>query len=735
MRKFKDLSTYSKLTYLSKFPVQVIIKKLLNHLRNKIKLSRYKKLVYSNDLRRQLSNKSINPVLPIIDTKPFDSNLITSFLKKEFNILGSGPVSVGYTHTKPKVSDTHYFDSAGLWLNQFILPQHLDFSLKIWEKILELNELYTPIDWQKDHKSSYHWSSKKWFKEQSVANSNSQGVDIKVPWELSRLQHLPVLALAANQEKNVLFANETICQILDFIMANPIAMGVNFNCPMDIGIRNANILLAINWLKNGHFNTLFTNEIEEIVANYIEQSTQHILIDIEYREGLTSNHYLGNVLGVLYAGAYLKDSTYSEKWLAFGIQELERSMERQFFKDGTNFEGSTSYHRLSAEMMAWGAILVLALPKERISNLNKIDSSDWPHHAPLILSKIKLAAKNKYVLSDAFWKKLIKAAMFSKRISKSNGEIPQFGDNDSGRFVRITTFGKWKSSNDAVSFYKNLANNTILKDTNYLYYDESHLNHGAFISSIHGLLNNQLPISKVHFARFEYDLFNQVSSQVEGLQSYLSQLYENLESSCLLVNSNPKIDLEFKSSKTFDFSNKDLDLNKDMEIQYYPDFQLALFQNKNLHLAIAGISNPNFHHSLGHTHNDKLSVELTINGKNILFNPGTYVYSANPEMRYAFRSVCAHNTISVNNQEQNRPLGGSFGLFNLRAETTFELLHLTNSRFVGKISYRDIVHIREIIIQKKSITINDFCNKEFKNHWNTGEIYSNGYGQLICYEK
>jgi hypothetical protein len=56
----------------------------------------------------------------------------------------------------------------------------------------------------------------------------------------------------------------------------------------------------------------------------------------------------------------------------------------------------------------------------------------------------------------------------------------------------------------------------------------------------------------------------------------------------------------------------------------------------------------------GHCHNDKLSFELCINGEDIIVDPGTYVYTPLPEWRNKFRSTVYHNTVVIDEKEQNR---------------------------------------------------------------------------------
>ncbi len=55
-----------------------------------------------------------------------------------------------------------------------------------------------------------------------------------------------------------------------------------------------------------------------------------------------------------------------------------------------------------------------------------------------------------------------------------------------------------------------------------------------------------------------------------------------------------------------------------------------------------------------HAHCDQLNVEFCWDGKQVLADPGTYLYSGNAGERNAFRSTRAHNTVLVDGEEQNR---------------------------------------------------------------------------------
>ena len=56
----------------------------------------------------------------------------------------------------------------------------------------------------------------------------------------------------------------------------------------------------------------------------------------------------------------------------------------------------------------------------------------------------------------------------------------------------------------------------------------------------------------------------------------------------------------------------------------------------------------------GHKHNSRLSFELFAGDKSFIIDPGSYVYTADMEMRNLFRSTKYHNTVVVDDKEQNR---------------------------------------------------------------------------------
>lgn len=123
---------------------------------------------------------------------------------------------------------------------------------------------YIPIDWRLDFKSGYYWDSQLHYSK--VSYGKHIGVDVKVPWELSRMQHLVQYVwayLLAKQgkkgfEEPEIYVKEFQDEVLDFISMNPPKFGVNWVCTMDVAIRAANWLLVydlfrvhgVSFLKN-----------------------------------------------------------------------------------------------------------------------------------------------------------------------------------------------------------------------------------------------------------------------------------------------------------------------------------------------------------------------------------------------------------------------------------------------------------------------------------------------------
>jgi len=103
----------------------------------------------------------------------------------------------------------------------------------------------------------------------------------------------------------------------------------------------------------------------------------------------------------------------------------------------------------------------------------------------------------------------------------------------------------------------------------------------------------------------------------------------------------------------------------------------------------------------GHSHNDKLALELRVGGELVIADPGTFCYTGDPVQRNLFRSTRAHATVTVDGQEQSPFLPGRlFALPDAAAATALVQASSANgAQFVGQhrgYERLGVLHRREV---------------------------------------
>ncbi|GAG92557.1 unnamed protein product, partial [marine sediment metagenome] len=212
---------------------------------------------------------------------------------------------------------------------------------------------YEPIDWHIDFKSGYRWDKKTWYKR--IKYGHTLGVDIKVPWELSRFQYLIALGQAYVITRDEKYSLEYIYQITDWIENNPPWFGVNWVCTMDVAIRAANLVLSLSFFKNSK---LITDKLLFYFTKNIYIHGKHIINNLEYGP-ITSNHYLSDISGLLFISELFSEFDMGRKWKKFAIKELKKEMAKQVYDDGVDFEASTCYHRLVLELFFYCTLFAI----------------------------------------------------------------------------------------------------------------------------------------------------------------------------------------------------------------------------------------------------------------------------------------------------------------------------------------------------------------------------------------
>lgn len=666
---------------------------------------------YLSDLETPDNLNSYLPnLLPFPKSYPFDALrlVMAKVLDHRFTHLGSGEMQVrhgmickGFGGFRYQMGGAIKADQKGAWLEGRINVANLNSAKRIWELV---NKEYQPIDWYIDFRSGYRWQENQWYEDVPFAYSGQKnGVDIKVPWELARFQHLPLLGVAyqaacqgvAGFQKPSVYLAEFKNEVIDFIATNPPQFGVNWSCPMEVAIRITNILVAFDLFQSG--GGTFESEFLQELMRSVSQHGSHIFQNLEWVEEFRSNHYLANIVGLLFVASYLPRGSDVDAWLAFSVQEFIKEVKLQFLDDGANFEASTSYHRLSAEMVTYGAALILGLQDEKRRALSSYDSSlreklPYLHPAPLSMYQVAGPTTEMEPLPSWLFEQIEKMAEFTMHLTHPQGDIAQFGDNDNGRFL------KFQIDLDPIRLSE--PEETLT---------EKILNHQHLVATVNGLFNR----SDFHeFAgqnRLEPYVIRMMS-QRKSVRSFHNNT-KRVGAETVRIHQLEPLDLR----KGLNLEKNDSETKPHVQLWGYPNYGGFAFRSDRIFLAIrCGSVGQNLNG--GHAHNDGLSFELSMDGCKCLVDPGTYVYTPLPEQRNLFRSTGVHNTVSFGCHDQHYFSNDRDGLFQLLPQSQFEHLQFSEEGFCGKLTHPQFVHRRYLAISELGIEGYDVCVSNEQKH-------------------
>ena len=579
-----------------------------------------------------------------------------------------------------------------------------------------IDKNYEIIDWQYDTVSGYRWNENIWYL--NIPIGHLPKVDIKVPWELSRMQHLILFSRTYGNSGNGKYITEFRNEVLDFIAHNPPRYGVNWRCTMDVGIRVSNWLLAYDLFKS--YGAIFDADFERIFSSSIYDHAHHIIHNLEYGDRFRSNHYLSDIAGLAMASLHLPGNKETNAWLAFCLQELICEMKHEFHEDGSNFEASTYYHRLSTEIIVYVSLFMLCLPSKRKDDIKRGNIKKLYTYPKLkSIQKQEYNLESDMIFPGWYWQRIEKALKFSIRLLKPDGTVPQFGDNDSGRFFKVDPIYTKMTVEEAKAKYLNLKN--YKSDRFTIYYDENVLNQEHLKHVYEGLFNEEVLEENFETKLIRNFPFDKIFlNHIRVLNGKDDCRNKEIHTVIPSISNLERVSYVFSSR---------CDLLEDIRTYSYPGMGVYIFKSKYLYMAVrCGEIGQNGNG--GHAHNDQLTVELTIDGKNIICDPGTYVYTPSPSCRNEFRSTSSHFTIqTIDNKEQNLWEDGINGLFSMRTNrTASKVLWLEKDKMImSHQGFGDMVY-RFIYINRNSVKIEDYGNNIKK--WSSKKIISNGYGKV-----
>jgi heparinase II/III-like protein len=555
--------------------------------------------------------------------------------RHRFNLLGSGWVEVRYGTACEGFAGRAFpprpavvADRDGAWLAQQVNASNLAAAQALWRRIDD--PAYQPIDWQLDFRSGYRWRADAHFSELAIPVDT--GADIKVPWELGRLQHLPQLALcamlagsgAAGFAPAAEYVRELRCQLLDFLALNPPRFGVNWMCPMDVGIRVANILLAMNFLIGAGLDSeqnLIDQDLMDIVLRCVRDHADHIADHLEWSERGRSNHYLANLVGLLWAASHLAPDRRTDAMFAFAAAELLLEGDRQFGADGGNYEGSTNYHRLSSELVLFGTALLSGLSEDDLARLDNARADALQLRAPwraAPLPRYPLPQGNMTVVPPVLREKLFRAGELARAATRPDGRVIQVGDTDSGRLFKLAPVG-WSEETAAGPAFE--------EDT------LDHRTMVAGIGALFGIADDAETIDSV------------VVRRLAGLRTFPLPAVREIEDHGDLdavIESIKALPADCRHRRHIEFAERvRLDAWRRTA---FPDFGLYTLAADRAFIAFRCAPPPPPEAPLGHTHDDNLAIEYVL-GDERRIDPGTLCYTPSRAWRNRYRSAEAHDVV------------------------------------------------------------------------------------------
>jgi hypothetical protein len=558
------------------------------------------------------------------------------FASHRFDLLGSGWVRVGHG-MRCRGFEGIAFDPARIDTTQLDLrinARNRDLARAVRT---QLPASYSPIDWHLDFKSGYRWSERTGYRD--IRYGHIAGVDVKVPWELSRMQHLPELAAAFTTSQDGALPAEFECQVRDWIAQNPPRFGVNWACTMDVGIRIANWLIAFDLFRAG--GAQFDASFERLFARSVAEHAAHIAGNLEWSETRRANHYLGNIAGLLFAAMYLTPGARSDTWLLFAALELDVEAARQFLDDGGHFEASTSYHRLCAEMLAVCAVFLSRVPEQRIAGaFSAVHAGGIPSGPGFSVAAVRDVRsryeRNGALLGPHFHERLARAAEMTRNLTRRDGSVPQIGDDDSGRFLRLSGWVDAGTVAQCRARYRNLEGYTELPD-DAAYPLQSRANHQQWLAWASAALGRDDLLDGNHAEAW---------SAAAALASAVARpvaLKRSLPAPTAQVSNAPEADAVAappqRLSSTLRAEGGDLFANA--RYDSHPQFGIYIVRSDRVHLVIrCGYA---LHDCAGvHAHDDQLAFDLVLDGRPVAVDPGTYIYTPSGEWRNRYRSARAH---------------------------------------------------------------------------------------------
>ena len=242
--------------------------------------------------------------------------------------------------------------------------------------------------------------------------SEEQVGNVKQVWEISRLQHLTLLATAWFLSHDERYARRVADHLRSWWRENPFLSGVHWTSGIELGIR----LISLVWIRRLLDDWPGVADLFERDALALRQIRWHqqYLAAFPSRGSSANNHVIAEAAGQLVASCAFPWFAESERWRRRSARLLERELIRNTFPSGIGRELASDYQCFIAELGFVAAV--------------EAEASGHP-------------------LSPATWERLCAMADSAAALVDERLRPPRQGDSDEGRALLLDapTPNRWPS--------------------------------------------------------------------------------------------------------------------------------------------------------------------------------------------------------------------------------------------------------------------------------------------------
>ena len=253
-----------------------------------------------------------------------------------------------------------------------------------------------PIDWHLEPIAGKRSPLVHWSRVEELDASESG--DKKIVWELNRHQHFVTLGQAYWLTGDERYAQAFASQLSSWIEQNPPKLGINWISSLEIAFR------SISWIWSFYFfkdSSALTHELFWRALKVLYLNARHIETYLSTYFS-PNTHLTGEALGLYYFGTLFPEFSDAARWRSTGRKILLEQLPLHVKGDGVYFEQSSYYHRYTTDFY---------------------------------LHFLLLAALNNDPLPEMVRNESEKALDHLLYITRPDGSMPLFGDDDGGRLM------------------------------------------------------------------------------------------------------------------------------------------------------------------------------------------------------------------------------------------------------------------------------------------------------------